>query len=163
MGKTTKPGADEPLRQHAALAFRQEDGMIRVVLITSRGTGRWVLPKGHAEKHLSGPELAAKEAFEEAGVIGRVGKTPLGSYHYAKLLAPGVARDSLVQVFPLAVSVILESWPEQEQRERRWFTLAQAAMLVDEPALMAMLLRLAAAGFEGVAAGGVADRHGGRR
>ena len=120
-------------------------GDTRVLLVTSRETGRWVLPKGWAEKGLSGAALAAKEAFEEAGIVGEAAATePVGSYRYLKRLPKGRVLECEVEVFALRVDRLLDDWPEREQRERRWFTLAQAAMAVDEGELALLLLRLAA-------------------
>jgi 8-oxo-dGTP pyrophosphatase MutT (NUDIX family) len=113
-------------------------------LVTSRETRRWVLPKGWAEKRLTGPELAAKEAFEEAGLVGEVAPDPVGSYAYLKRLPGGRALACDVDVFPMRVERLLDDWPERRQRERRWFTFAEAAMAVEEGGLVALLLRLAA-------------------
>ena len=115
-----------------------------VMLVTSRETHRWVLPKGWAEKRLTGPELAAKEAFEEAGLVGEVAPDPVGSYVYLERLPGGRALACDVDVFPLQVERLLDDLPERRQRERRWFTLAGAAMAVEEGGLVALLLRLAA-------------------
>ena len=109
-----------------------------------RDTGRWVLPKGWAEKGLMGSELAAKEAYEEAGIVGEAAPEPVGSYRYLKQLAKGRALECEVTVFPLWVDRLLEDWPERGQRMRRWFTLAQAALEVREGELAMLLLRLAA-------------------
>ena len=113
------------------------------MLVTSRETHRWVLPKGWAEKHLSGPELAAKEAFEEAGLVGAVAAKKLGTYSYVKMMPKGRSVVCRVDVFPTQVETILDEWPERLQRERRWFTPAQAAMEVEEGELVLLLLNLA--------------------
>jgi len=76
-----------PGQQYAALPCIEIEGETRVMLVTSRESGRWVLPKGWAEKGLSGPELAAKEAFEEAGILAKVSIEPAGSYTYPKRLS----------------------------------------------------------------------------
>lgn len=122
------------------------DGETVVLLVTSRETGRWVLPKGWAEKNLSGAELAAKEAFEEAGIVGDMLPKPIGAYHYAKLLSQGKAVQCRVEVFLLHVTELLDTWPEMRQRRREWFTLSQAAMVVAEGELVTLLLRLGVAG-----------------
>lgn len=116
-----------------------------VMLVTSRETGRWILPKGWAEKNLSGPELAEKEAFEEAGLVGQVAFKSVGSYAYMKRLSEGRELPCKVKVFAMHVQRILEDWPERHERERRWFTLAQAAMAVEEGELITLLLQLAVA------------------
>jgi uncharacterized protein len=105
---------------------------VRVMLVTTRGSkGRWVVPKGNVGSgppHLS----AAKEAEEEAGVNGSVCPVPLGSYRYRKRRANGASVLFDVDVFPLAVSTELTTWKEQGERERRWFTLGEAAKVIDE-------------------------------
>jgi 8-oxo-dGTP pyrophosphatase MutT (NUDIX family) len=116
------------------------------MLVTSRETHRWVLPKGWAEKRLTGPQLAAKEAFEEAGLLGEITPDPVGSYVYLDRLPGGRALACDVAVFPLRVERLLDDWPERRQRERRWFTVAEAAMAVEEGSLVTLLLRLAAPG-----------------
>ena len=135
---------DRSGRQFAALPFLRKKGETMVMLVTSRETHRWVLPKGWAEKRLTGPELAAKEAFEEAGLVGEIAQDPVGSYGYLKRLPGGRTLPCDVDVFPLRVERLLDDWPERRQRERRWFTLAEAAMAVEEGGLVALLLRLAA-------------------
>lgn len=108
------------------------DAPIRVMLVTSRATRRWVIPKGNAPAGMAPHAAAAMEAEEEAGVSGLVCPTPLGSYRYRKRRANGASLMVDVDVFPLAVNRELPSWKEQDERERRWFTLAEAAQCVDE-------------------------------
>lgn len=132
-------------RQCAALPFMQNEGETRVLLVTSRETHRWILPKGWAEKGLSSPDLAAKESFEEAGVRGEVAPRRIGAYTYLKRLANGQELECKVEVFGLQVTEVLEDWPERGERERRWFTLAQAALAIEEAELAILLLRLAVA------------------
>ena len=128
--------------QFAALPFKQQAGETLVMLVTSRDTGRWVLPKGWAEKRLSGAQLAAKEAYEEAGIVGEPANKPIGSYRYSKQLPKGRVLDCVVKVFPIHVTEVLDSWPEADQRRRDWFTPEEAATLVDESELTAMLAAL---------------------
>jgi uncharacterized protein len=112
---------------------------VEILLVTSRGTGRWVLPKGNVEPHLS-PELAAAaEAEEEAGVRGTVSTQPIGAFRYRKWRSRGGFRQAQVAVFPMFVTEVMDQWPEQAQRERRWFSIAAAAGAVDERELGAML------------------------
>lgn len=133
-------------KQFAALPLAIREGEVRVMLVTSRETRRWVLPKGWAEPDLAPHELAAKEAFEEAGLVGKVDSNPIGFYCYRKRLRDGRSRHCKVGVFPLWVVQQLETWPEQGQRETRWFTPAQAAMEVEECGLVTLLLRLTVPG-----------------
>lgn len=105
------------------------------MLITSRETRRWVLPKGNPIRGLASHEAAAHEAFEEAGVSGIACPTPLGQYNYWKKRRNGQLKHATVALFPLAVTEQAEEWPEQDERETQWFELAQAAAAVDEPDL----------------------------
>lgn len=130
-------------QQCAALPFREENGETLVMLITSRDTGRWILPKGWAEKRLSDPELAAKEAYEEAGIIGVVSGSPIYRYRYDKRL-PGDVMECAVDVFSLRVTALLDDWPEAKQRRREWFTAGQAAMQIDDGELVTLLLGFSA-------------------
>lgn len=144
------PGAGVPIRaakprkgksQCAALPVRRlDDGRMEVMLVTSRETRRWVLPKGWCEEGLTPGELAAKEALEEAGLIGAVAEAPTGHYVYGKRLRDGREVPVKVAVHPMRVEGMLEDWPERCERERRWFAPDEAAELVDE-AELALLLR----------------------
>jgi 8-oxo-dGTP pyrophosphatase MutT (NUDIX family) len=158
-------GSERRGRQCAALPISRQAGEVRVLLVTSRETRRWVLPKGWMEKRLAPHALAAKEAFEEAGVLGRVERRPIGRYDYLKR-GPGDRLTACsVRVFPLHVERLLDKWPERRQRQRRWFSLAEAAMAVDEGGLVTLLLQLAlpdaGAGPDAPRpAGGAASQHG---
>ncbi len=131
------PAAD---RQFAALPFRKTTRGIEVLLIISRETHRWELPKGWAEEGLSGAELARKEAFEEAGIVGWVSPAAVGTYRYLKRMADGEQRQCEVTVFPMTVEAELDDWPERGERQRQWFEIERAATLVEE-AELANLLR----------------------
>lgn len=127
--------------------MRGEDGQPRVMLVTSRETGRWIIPKGWPKKGLAPRALAALEAFEEAGVEGRVGEEALGSYRYSKLVRSKRGTKAIpceVAVYPLLVERELDQWPEQGQRQRSWFTPSEAALLVEEAGLVTIMLILAA-------------------
>ncbi|MEH3107097.1 MAG: DUF47 family protein [Sphingomonas fennica] len=124
----------------AALPYRAEaDGALAVMLITSRGTGRWVLPKGNPIKGLEPHRAAAHEAWEEAGLVGVACAVPLGSFSYAKHRRDGSVRTATVEVFPLAVTGQQADWPERHERTTRWFAPAEAARLVNEPALQTLI------------------------
>ncbi len=124
------------VRQIAALPYRTiGEGLsapTEILLVTSRGTGRWVVPKGNVGKREAPHMAAAREALEEAGVAGAICPSALGSYFYRKTLSSGAAIRAEVQVFPLAVTAELDEWPEAAQRVRRWFSLTEAAAAVDE-------------------------------
>lgn len=127
-------------QQVAALPYRIDGaGAVRVLLVTSRETRRWVLPKGNPIRGLSAHRAAAQEAYEEAGVRGAICPAPLGSYQYRKRGRLGQRRDTIVAVYPLAAMAEAEDWPERGQRERRWFDLAEAAAAVQEPELTRLI------------------------
>jgi 8-oxo-dGTP pyrophosphatase MutT (NUDIX family) len=130
----------EPRVQFAALPWRRNAaGEIELLLITSRETRRWVIPKGWPIKGMKSAKSAAQEAFEEAGVQGKAGKRPVGSYAYDKRLRNGRLQRVRVAVFALAVESEAPAYPELGQREKRWLSPAEAARLVDEPELMVLL------------------------
>lgn len=131
--------------QVGALCIDDDSG--KVLLITSRGTGRWVIPKGWPMEGLTLPGAAAQEAWEEAGVEGRVGRTEIGRYVYDKEQDNGFAVPVEVHVFPLHVDSAAKQFPEAEERSRRWFDPAEAAGKVDEPGLKRIIL-----GLDGAAA-----------
>ncbi|WCT75438.1 DUF47 family protein [Sphingomonas naphthae] len=133
------------MRQIAALPYRiEEDGSFRVMLITSRETKRWVIPKGNLIRGLPRHRAAGQEAWEEAGLTGVICPSSIGTYSYAKRRRSGAVRTADVDVFPLAVMGQDDDWPERLEREARWFTLSEAAGLVQEPGLKALI-----AGFRG--------------
>ena len=133
----------EPQVQYAALPFRLEDGKVSVLLVTSRETRRWILPKGKPEKNLAPHLVAELEAFEEGGVKGEVSAIPFAHYAGIKRLDNGVEVPCDMVVYPLKVREILEDWREKDQRERRWLSPAEAATLVGEEGLIAVLLDFA--------------------
>jgi 8-oxo-dGTP pyrophosphatase MutT (NUDIX family) len=131
-------------RQIAALPIRRAvDGPVEVLLVTSRETGRWVIPKGWPWPELADHEAAAVEAWEEAGVRGPVEDRSLGYYSYDKRLSDRVLVVRVV-VFRMEVAEEAPVWPEAGERRRAWFTPAAAAEAVAEPELKALLLALAA-------------------
>lgn len=138
---TLKPAAPrmKRKRQWAALPWRRRDGGVEVLLVTSRDTRRWIIPKGWPKKRMMPHKLALLEAYEEAGVRGKIDRDEIGYYTYVKRFAD--KKDALcrVGVFPLKVKVELDNWPEMEQRERRWMSREAAAELVREAELAALL------------------------
>lgn len=118
-----------------------EDGTTKVLLVTSRDTKRWIIPKGWPMKGRKPSEAAAQEALEEAGVIGQAARNPVGSYRYRKRREADFNLCE-VQVYELAVRKELNNWQEKGQRERRWFTLEEAAASIEEPDLAALLRRV---------------------
>jgi 8-oxo-dGTP pyrophosphatase MutT (NUDIX family) len=129
------------IRQFGALPYRLdgERGLL-ILLVTSRDTGRWVVPKGNPMPFRSGDETAAEEAYEEAGVRGTIEPSPIGSFRYRKRRRLLPAVNAEVRVFPLRVEQILDEWPERHQRRREWFDREAAAAAVDEPSLKTLIL-----------------------
>lgn len=111
-----------------------------VLLVTSRETKRWILPKGQPERKLSPHQVAEQEAYEEAGLIGTVFKTAFATFDSFKRLKSGKELPCQVRVYLLEVSHELGAWPEQHERERRWMTPGEAALKVGEPGLVRVLL-----------------------
>jgi 8-oxo-dGTP pyrophosphatase MutT (NUDIX family) len=138
------------LAQVAALPYRIVGGRVQVLLITSRGKQQWIIPKGWAEKGVKPHAMAAQEAFEEAGVRGRIGKQPYGSYHYTKRLKDKRSVKCLVAVYLLEVEEELEEWPERDERQRRWVSSFQAPLYIRRLSLTTMLLHLGFAGPIGI-------------
>lgn len=126
-------------RQVAALPYRKTaSGRIEVLLITSRETGRFIIPKGWPVKRLSDPDSAAKEAYEEAGVVGKVKPKPIGTYSYWKRLERTFELLK-VDVYALKVRGQRDNWPEKEARMFRWLPTRDAAALIDEPELITLI------------------------
>jgi 8-oxo-dGTP pyrophosphatase MutT (NUDIX family) len=129
-----------PYVQYAALPYRLASNLdLEVLLVTSRETRRWVIPKGWPVQKLTPHRSAAHEAMEEAGLVGRIGRRPIGTYRYRKRLSTGSVVPCQVMVFPLKVSKQLTSWPEKDQRRTKWFKPAAAAKAVKEPELRAII------------------------
>ena len=128
--------------QYAALCYRmrKKGTVLDVLLITSRDTGRWVIPKGWPMSGRAPHAVAAREAYEEAGVRGTAGKDAIGHYMYKKGIANGLKIDCKVQVYPLEVSELSRNFPEKGERRIEWVSCAEAADRVQEPELRALLL-----------------------
>jgi 8-oxo-dGTP pyrophosphatase MutT (NUDIX family) len=131
MAKTDRTGDT----QYAALPYRASSKGMEVMLLTSRETGRWVIPKGWPMIGRKPHQVAAIEARQEAGVTGVIGKHPIGAYHYTKQLTDGEERLCEVVVFPLRVVLETVRWREMAERQRVWFPKDVAAALVNEGGL----------------------------
>lgn len=123
--------------QSAVIPYRLKAGEPEILLITSRKRKRWVVPKGVIEPFLSPAESAAQEAWEEAGLVGRVSAEPVGNYRYQKW--GGICT---VQVFLMEVETVLEEWPEANLRQRRWMSPEMAARAVSEEKLSQLIRSL---------------------
>jgi 8-oxo-dGTP pyrophosphatase MutT (NUDIX family) len=128
-------------RQYAALPWRRSDIGLEILLITSRETRRWVIPKGWAKKGEPPTIAAAREALEETGAAGRVAPAPLGEYRYDKIMKNGRVRKVKVAVYSLEVLHEHAEWPEMAVREKLWISAAEGADLVDEPELRILIAR----------------------
>ncbi|HTO29095.1 MAG TPA: NUDIX hydrolase [Devosia sp.] len=133
--------AEDSARQVAALVWRKAGKDPEILLVTSRISGHWLLPKGWPVEGKSAAESALQEAFEEAGVWGDCDDHPVGSYGYLKMLSGGAAIHCTVDVFAVEAVGVLAHWPEREQRRREWVTLTEAAARVMEPDLAEFLRR----------------------
>lgn len=128
-------GASPARLQVAALPWRRKGERIQVMLITTRETGRWILPKGWPEV---GEELhiaAAREAREEAGIEGMVTNIETGRYYYSKVSSNGENMRCEVMVYSLEVNDVVSKWKEKGQRSRKWVSPDKAVGMVTEPEL----------------------------
>jgi 8-oxo-dGTP pyrophosphatase MutT (NUDIX family) len=128
--------------QHAALPFRRRaDGTLEIMLVTSRGTRRWIIPKGWPKRGREPYVTAAREAIEEGGILGTIYQTPLGTFRYEKR-HDEFSLPCEVTVFALDVAEQMSEWPERRERHTRWFEVCDAATAVQEPELAALMLNL---------------------
>jgi 8-oxo-dGTP pyrophosphatase MutT (NUDIX family) len=128
--------------QYAALPYRfTQDGLLEFLLVTTKQSKRWIIPKGNPIKGLKPAKAAAREAFEEAGVRGAVEDKSIGRFRFEKTLegAPNLLCE--VRVFPLNVKKELESWPESPHRTPRWFDPAAALAAVTDAGLQSVISR----------------------
>jgi 8-oxo-dGTP pyrophosphatase MutT (NUDIX family) len=130
--------------QYAALPWRLRGDEVQILLVTSRRTRRWIIPKGWPMDGLKPIDAAAREAQEEAGVTGVIDRTAIGQYCYMKQLRDGVEMPCRVEIFPLLVTEESPDWDEMEARERRWCSVAEAAGAVLEPQLKMVIRRFGA-------------------
>lgn len=133
---------NDVLRQAGAIPFRVEGRGLRVLLITSRDTGRWVIPKGGVDHGHTPTRAAEIEAFEEAGIKGKLDPTPLGFYTYGKRRRSGIVQPTSVEVFALEFERQLKKWPERSERRFEWMDVSAAVAAVEEQGLGLLMLRL---------------------
>ena len=125
--------------QFGALCYRITDEKIQVLLITSRRTQRWILPKGWPENGMTPGESAANEAMEEAGVSGKINERPLGVYYYEKTVENGENYPCIVTIYALKVKKTWVDYQEKSERRRKWFSQKGAAKRVLEPDLALLI------------------------
>lgn len=125
--------------QFAALCWRVVDKKVQILIITSRGRGRWIIPKGWPMDGQTPGEAALQEAWEEAGVIGRADSRPLGLYSYTKIVRGAPDLPCVAMVYGVRVKSLAKTWPEAHERKRKWVSRKKAAALVSEPELSRIL------------------------
>ena len=125
--------------QFGAVCWRRQSTGIQILLVTSRRSRRWIIPKGWPVDQATPAEAAETEAWEEAGVQGTASPVCLGIFSYSKELDPGETLPCVVAVFPLKVKKLLNDYPEKSERRRKWFSQKKAAKMVSEPELATML------------------------
>jgi 8-oxo-dGTP pyrophosphatase MutT (NUDIX family) len=125
------------VEQSAVIPYRIQNGQIEVMVITSSTGKRWVIPKGLIEPDMTPQDSAAKEAWEEAGLLGKVFPDLLGTYEYQKS-----GYTCQVEVFLLQVQTVLEKWPEASCRKRQWVSIPKAIKRVNEPELKLIFANL---------------------
>ena len=129
--------------QIAALPMRWDrDGKLRVLMVTSRDTGRWVIPKGWLMEGKKPWHAAEIEALEEAGAVGAISKQPIGLFFYDKRFEGANSVRCRVTLYPMVVEKLKRRWKERDERTRHWFSPGKAAKLVEERDLSSFLRNL---------------------
>lgn len=129
--------------QVAALCYRGTGPEMEVLLVTSRDTGRWIIPKGWPISGLKTSEAALQEAWEEAGVRNsKAMSRPIGTYSYDKVLSAGLPVPVETLVYPVDVQDLSCDFPEAHERKRKWVSPDAAAELVREGELKDILRRM---------------------
>ena len=143
MSNTSK-SANARRLQYGALPYRRANGhRAEFMLVTSRETRRWIIPKGWPKRGKSPHRSAAREAFEEAGVLGAVGRRAVGSFSYEKRMKNGRSVECEVRVFPLEVKRQRKQWPEKQERRVKWLSASKAAERVKDPVLSKIIRNVA--------------------
>jgi 8-oxo-dGTP pyrophosphatase MutT (NUDIX family) len=125
--------------RYAALPFRRSHGRWEVLLVTTRRSGRWIVPKGRAIEGCTAARTAKIEAFEEAGVSGAIARKSIGAFEMKSRFAGPKTKPSRIEVFPLAVRRQHENWVDMGERSRRWMTIGQAIKTVHPEGLGELL------------------------
>lgn len=135
---------NDKAQQIAALPVCSDvNGKLRVLMVTSRDTGRWVMPKGWLMDGKKPWRAAEIEALEEAGATGFISHHAIGTYSYPKRLDDGSKLHCTVTIYPMFVQKLRLRWKERHERRRHWFSLKKAAKLVNEKELSEILLKVA--------------------
>lgn len=131
--------------QYAALCYRRtKKGELEILLMTSRDTGRWVIPKGWPMGNKPSHQVAEIEAKEEAGLKGIVEHDALGTFSYGKGMPEGVVLPCEVQVHAMEVTGSVKDYKEKGERKLEWVSPAEAASRVAEPGLKKLIRAFAA-------------------
>ena len=143
MAKSKSKKSKPTPRQYAAIPIRlSRKGKAKVLLLTSRRRGRWIIPKGWPIRKLTPADTAMREAYEEGGIKGRILRDrPIGHYRYRKSDRPKLGKIK-VQVFLMQVKRQLDAWPEQSERQVRWVRPQDAAEMVEERDLALLLAQI---------------------
>ena len=128
-------------KQIGALCFKIEEKKLKILLVKSRRSKRWVIPKGWKLATMNSRMSVAVEAWEEAGVQGKVSKRPVGFYHYRKSDKNASFFSCEVKVYSLNVLKLKKKFPEMSERKSKWFSCKDASMMVDEPELKKIILK----------------------
>ena len=137
--RRSRGNANAAMIQSAAIPYKNEDGSLRVMLVTSRTQRRWILPKGKIGRRMLPSSSAEREAFEEAGVLGRLSREPIGIYRQGERLPTAIDDGVPVQAYALEGIEELAVWKEMHLRERRWFPIKAALRAVHDPELRKIL------------------------
>jgi 8-oxo-dGTP pyrophosphatase MutT (NUDIX family) len=137
----SRTATQAPNVQYAALPWRRADGAVEILLITTRNTRSWIVPKGWPLDGRTPSECAAHEALEEAGVLGEVAAEALGSFHYNKRRKSGEIIPCEVHVFAMEVIRQRRNWAEKAARDICWCSLEEALARVTEPSLRRLIAK----------------------
>jgi 8-oxo-dGTP pyrophosphatase MutT (NUDIX family) len=141
--RCAQAGRPPVVMQYGALPYRvTASGSLELLLVTTRQSNRWIVPKGHRIKGLTPAQCAAREAFEEAGVRGAVEKKPIGAFRFVKTVDDALGVMCEVRIFPLKVKRELPNWPEAPERTPRWFEPSAALAVVNDSGLRTPISRL---------------------
>lgn len=131
--------------QYGALPWRRTPDGLQILLITTRNTHRWIVPKGWPQTGRSAQECAAQEAYEEAGVSGAVSSQPIGVFNYKKQMKSGQMITCRIRIYGMEVSDIAGDWPEKSARETKWCRLSEALTLVEDLGLRRIIAKFSRA------------------
>jgi len=126
--------------QFGALCWRRHNGKVQILLVTSKKSRRWIVPKGWPQDGTTPTQAATTEAWEEAGVSGKASTVCLGIFSHFKALPGDESLPCVVAVFPVKVTSLAHDWPEKRMRKRKWVSPRKAAALVQERELAGILL-----------------------